>query len=244
MPKSKKVKTAPDSWIVNSGPANASLNSSDDYSAVLVGENGTAKVVAHQSIAAALVGGIAHCVDRVALAGDSGVANVGDGAVAVTGLSGYAQSELYSMAFSNSGGWARSLETGIAFAIGGLAETIGTGVAIVTAKIDPGGSPQYARGIARAGPGGIAIALGEGNLVLAGDKGLLVGWDNSGGTNLTTASPVSSASATKPNQLYLFKMGKFLPLTDQQLIKANKDIAAWKATGLKEPIARLSRPRR
>lgn len=134
----------------------------------------------------------AHCGARIA--GDSAEAEASNGAaglagwhshasaggrsVARAGSFGFSSGYLRSMMMVDDGAWAVSVEAGIALARAGLAETFLHGIA--AAQTVPSTGPER-RGIAIAGPSGIAVAFDEAVVVKAGPGGALVGFCEAGG---------------------------------------------------------------
>lgn len=177
-------------------------------------------------------GATATCSGMMALAGENGWAAVGDGSMARVGYRGRASGEFGSVSYAHPEGWALSIQTGIALALGGLAETKVEGIAatysLFTSK--PMHPSLNWRGIALAGPGGIAVAMTEGSFVQAGIGGALLGiWkDGENGMRVAVRRIRSTAAASA---IYRFAKGRFVRIRGQDLADALADIEKWRKAG-------------
>ncbi len=161
----------------------------------------------------------------VALAGCSSTANTGDGGVARSFNDGFSLGYVNSVAFTHNRGWALTFDKGVSIARSGFAETFRQGVA--TTNSDDGD------GIASAGPGGIALAMVNRNIVCVGPGGVLAGfWQDQDGMPRTAFCPVGCDGIHKPDTFYRFVDGQFIPLTDAETKaakhKINECTAPWK----------------
>lgn len=163
----------------------------------------------------------------VALAGNTARAAAGDNAVAKAASRSNAVSYIHSVAMVDDEAWAYSAAPGTAIARFGLAQTALHGVAAAHADQPSSNPPQQGRGIAIAGPAGIALAYQNGVLVSAGAGGALAGYYMEGSAVRLVIERVCRECRLKPDTLYRFEDGVFWPLSKSELIIAERQIADW-----------------
>ncbi len=153
----------------------------------------------------------------VSLAGCRSTASTGDGAVARSINGGFSIGYVNSVAFTHNSGWALTFEKSVSIARSGFAETFRQGVATINS---PDGD-----GVASSGPGGIALAMENRNIVRVGPGGVLAGfWQDQNGMPRTAVCPVGCDGIHQPDTFYRFVDGQFIPLTDAETKTAKQKI--------------------
>jgi hypothetical protein len=215
----------------------------EDWGVAVTGSNGKAKAGKWAAVAGGSKSAV-HSGGGVAMTWAGGSADTGDGSMAWANFGGRASGQLCSVAYAMPTGFARSNQQGIALTLGGLAESFGPGIAAAYSVCVPiqGGVVDW-RGIAIAGPGGIAVAMMERSLVQAGIGGALVGmWNDKKGTSRVAVLTI--AKEEDADQLFEFLGGEFRRVTGEALTKAKQDIEQWRKAGPKTAKPKTRRKNR
>ena len=209
------------------------------YAVAVAGNGGKAKT--HEWGAAVTGDGGGALVSKggVVLAGDTGCASVGDSGMAMTGYRGHADGYWRSAAMVHAAGHAVVDHQSVAMATGGVAEVRQHGVAIAGSFPD---DPITYRGIAVAGPCGIALAWESGVFVRAGAGGAVGGyWAAKDGLRLALCMV---GGPIQPDTFYRFTNGEFVKPTDAERLQADRDFAEWGSKAAGNCVIRGKKARR